>query len=96
MLDVKSLSNLIDVARRKKPADIIIKNAKIINVFTESIEEGNIAISEGFIAGVGTTGKRYKYMMLIEVTLLLVLLILICTLKVQCLSQLSLPKQLSL
>jgi len=53
MLDRKALSNIIDVARRRKAADLIIKNARIINVFNESIEVGNIAISEGIIAGIG-------------------------------------------
>lgn len=53
LLDRKALSNVIDVARRRKAADIIIKNAKIINVFNETVEEGNIAISGGIIAGIG-------------------------------------------
>lgn len=53
LLDRKALSNVIDVARRKKAADIIIKNAKIINVFNETVEEGNIAVSGGLIAGIG-------------------------------------------
>ncbi|MGC9072984.1 MAG: adenine deaminase [Caldisericum sp.] len=52
-LDRKKLSNIIDVARRRRAADVLIKNAKIINVFNESIEEGDIAIAEGVIAGVG-------------------------------------------
>ena len=53
LLDRKALSNVIDVARRRKAADIIIKNAKIINVFNETVEEGNIAVSGGLIAGIG-------------------------------------------
>jgi adenine deaminase len=52
-LDRRKLSNVIDVARRRKAADVLIKNAKIVNVFNESIEEGNIAIAEGIIAGIG-------------------------------------------
>jgi len=52
-LDRRKLSNIIDVARRRKAADVLIKNAKIVNVFNESIEEGNIAIVDGVIAGVG-------------------------------------------
>ena len=51
--DRKALSSVIDVARRRKAADVLIKNAKIINVFSETIEEGNIAIAEGIIAGIG-------------------------------------------
>jgi len=49
----KKLSNIVDVARRRKSADVIIKNAKIINVFNETVEDGNIAIAEGVIAGIG-------------------------------------------
>jgi hypothetical protein len=32
-LDRRKLSNVIDVARRRKAADVLIKNAKIVNVF---------------------------------------------------------------
>ena len=47
------LKNLIDVAAGRIPADLLIKNCKIINVFSGEITEGNIAITEGMIAGVG-------------------------------------------
>ena len=53
LFDRKILSNVIDVARRRKAADVIIKNAKIVNVFNETVEEGNIAVSGGLIAGIG-------------------------------------------
>jgi adenine deaminase len=48
-----SLSDLIAVARGDKPADLILKNASIINVFTSSIEENSVAIYAGRIAGIG-------------------------------------------
>lgn len=44
---------LISVARGFEEADLVIKNAKIINVFTKTIEEGDIAISDGMIVGIG-------------------------------------------
>lgn len=47
------LENLIMVANKKRKADIIIKNASIINVFNESIEISDIAIYEDKIAGIG-------------------------------------------
>lgn len=47
------LKNLIDVAAGRIPADLLIKNCKIINVFSGEITEGNIAITESMIAGVG-------------------------------------------
>lgn len=43
----------IDVAARRKPADLVIKNGKIVNVFTREIIEQDIAIVDGYIAGVG-------------------------------------------
>jgi adenine deaminase len=35
------------------PADIVLANARIVNVFTGEIEAGNVAIYDGRIAGVG-------------------------------------------
>ena len=31
----------------KKPFDLVIKNVKIVNVFTESIVEGDVAVTGG-------------------------------------------------
>ena len=47
------LKRLIAVARGDVPADLVLANAKIINTFTGEIEEGNVAISGGKIAGMG-------------------------------------------
>jgi adenine deaminase len=44
---------LIKVARGLRPADLILSNARIINVFNGEIENGNVAIYGGMIAGVG-------------------------------------------
>lgn len=44
---------LLAVARGDAPADLLLTNAKIINVFTGQIEPGNIAIHRDRIAGVG-------------------------------------------
>ncbi len=52
-MSLKSLQKRIRVARGEQPADIIISNGKIINVFNGEIEEGNIAISGEYIAGIG-------------------------------------------
>lgn len=40
-------------ARKLEPADLVLKNAKIVNVFTDRVEEGNIAITNGMIVGIG-------------------------------------------
>ena len=44
---------LLKVARGEALADLVIKNAKIINVFTKDIDEGDLAISQGVIIGIG-------------------------------------------
>jgi adenine deaminase len=44
---------MIQVARGQKPADLILANARIVNVFNGEIEQGNIAIYAGRIAGTG-------------------------------------------
>ena len=49
----ESLKKLINVAAGRVPADVVIKNCKVVNVFSGEIEEGNIAICDGQIAGIG-------------------------------------------
>jgi len=46
-------SRLMSVAKGETPADRLLANAKIVNVFTGEIEEGNIAICGDRIAGIG-------------------------------------------
>ena len=48
-----SLAKLISVARGDAPADLLLKNARIINTFVGIIEEGNVALYGDRIAGVG-------------------------------------------
>lgn len=47
-------NKIINIARGHEEADLVLKNANIINVFTEQIEQGDIAISDGIIVGIGT------------------------------------------
>lgn len=49
----ESLKKLIDVAAGRVPADVVIKNCKVVNVFSGKIAEGNIALCDGQIAGIG-------------------------------------------
>ena len=44
---------LIKVARGREKADVAIKNARYLNVFSSTWEEGDIAVSGGLIAGIG-------------------------------------------
>ena len=48
--------HLIKQSRGEIPADLVLKNCKVINVFTKTIEKEDIAISNGLIIGLG----KYK------------------------------------
>lgn len=48
------LKEQIAVASRRKKADLVLKNGRILNVFTEKLEEADVAIRNGYIAGIGT------------------------------------------
>ena len=52
MTDHRALARLIKVAKGEE-ADLLLLNARVINVFTSEVEKGNVAISEGRVAGVG-------------------------------------------
>ncbi len=44
---------LISVAKGELPADLVLANARVVNVFTGEVETGNVAICGDRIAGVG-------------------------------------------
>lgn len=48
-----SLIKRISVAGKKQKADLVVKNGKIVNVFTGEIMEGDVAIVDGVIVGIG-------------------------------------------
>src|SRR3954454_13284650 len=52
-MERSQISRRISVASKREPADTVIKNGKIIDVFTGEIIEGDIAIVDGYIAGIG-------------------------------------------
>lgn len=49
----EELKKLIDTAAGRIPADLVIRNCKVVNVFSGEITEGNLAFSGGQIAGMG-------------------------------------------
>jgi adenine deaminase len=51
------LKELISVARGETPADLLLKNAQIVNTFIGEIEQADVAIYGDRIAGVGNYGK---------------------------------------
>lgn len=58
-MEIQELKYLIDVASGRKLADLVIKNCKTIDVYGHKIIEGDIAIANGNIAGIGKySGKR--------------------------------------
>jgi len=50
-MEAGTMRRLLDVAKGKIPPDAVIRNGKIVNVFTNSVEEGfSIIIKDGHIA----------------------------------------------
>ncbi|MDQ0270567.1 adenine deaminase [Cytobacillus purgationiresistens] len=45
--------NRIHTASGKEPADLVIKNAKIVDVFSSEVITGDVAIKDGYFAGIG-------------------------------------------
>lgn len=52
-MSIEMKQKRINVAMKKEKADLVIKNAKIINVFTKEIVQGDIAICMDQIVGIG-------------------------------------------
>ncbi|MEM2143396.1 MAG: amidohydrolase family protein, partial [Candidatus Thorarchaeota archaeon] len=48
------LDHMIDVASGRSRADIVLKNANVVNLFTGEIVQGDVALCGSFIAGVGS------------------------------------------
>ena len=46
--------HIIDVAAGRKKADLVLKNATYVNVFSNDLCTGDIAVVNGLIAGIGT------------------------------------------
>ncbi len=56
---MKDIVRMIRVARGSMPADLVLKNGRIVNVFSSEIHGGDVAISGSRIAGVGDyEGRR--------------------------------------
>lgn len=50
---MKNLEKLINAAQERELPDLVLKNAKIVNVFTGEILDGAIAVTDGIIVGIG-------------------------------------------
>lgn len=53
-MDSTQMKHLIDVAAGRIPADLVISDCMVVDVHNGTIERGDVALAEGFIAGVGT------------------------------------------
>jgi adenine deaminase len=52
-MEKQFLKKLIDTAAGRIPADLVIKNCKVVDVYNGTIIDGDIALCEDLIAGVG-------------------------------------------
>lgn len=52
-MEKQDLKKLIDVAAGRVKADLVIRNCKIVNVFSGTIQKGDIAVAGSEIAGIG-------------------------------------------
>ncbi|MGE5141775.1 MAG: amidohydrolase family protein, partial [Rudaea sp.] len=52
------IGNIIKVARGEEPADLLLKNARVVNVFSGEIEETSIAIKHSRVVGMGDYQAR--------------------------------------
>ena len=55
------LKKRIDTAAGRCPADLVIRNAKVIDVYGGTIVEGDIAITDGCVVGVGAYEGKQIY-----------------------------------
>lgn len=53
-----NLHDFIQTSRGEKKADLLLKNARMVNVFSGRIESADIALSNGLIAGFGDQAAR--------------------------------------
>lgn len=53
-MDKPQLKKLLDVAAGREAADLVIKNANIVDVYSGTVMQGDIALCGGLIAGIGS------------------------------------------
>lgn len=54
---IKNYHKILNVALGKEPADLVIKEGNLVNVYTGEIYEADVAVKEKFIVKVGKVGK---------------------------------------
>ena len=53
LMEKYDMKALIDCAAGRVPADLVLRGGRIFNVFTGETEEGDVAVKDGYIAGIG-------------------------------------------
>ena len=51
---------VIDVAAGRRKADLVLKNATYVNVFSGELATGDIAVCQGLVVGMGWEGQMEK------------------------------------
>ena len=54
MVSEKEIKHLIDVAAQRVKADLVIRNAKVVDVFNGRSVEKDVAIANGILVGLGS------------------------------------------
>ena len=52
-VDIAALGRRIAVARGDEPADLLLRGGRVLSVFTGELLEADVAIADGYVAGVG-------------------------------------------
>src|SRR2546426_9626088 len=60
VLLMDSLQRRIRIARGELPADLVLRNARLVNVCSGECYPADIAIADGLIVGVSTLGDGYS------------------------------------
>ena len=55
---MSDLEHLIDVAAGREPADLVFRNGSFVNVFTNELQEAEVAVADSRIAGIGSYEGR--------------------------------------
>ena len=53
--------HIVEVAAGRSPADLVLKNAVYLNVFSNELCRGDIAVAEGLIVGMGSYSGHVEY-----------------------------------
>ncbi|MDP9373348.1 MAG: amidohydrolase family protein, partial [Chloroflexota bacterium] len=58
-MDIGALRELIEVAQGRRPADLVLRGGRVVNVFSGEIERAAVAVHGGRVAGLDADGGRF-------------------------------------